>query len=117
LNTYKFNEESSKKQIELLYKDKQITKNSLTNGDELGQIGYNKTILSLEDQLSALETGLENAQITYDNALKTRTVSLKNLNNQIRNAKNSYSSAYKEYNKLSIRSPIDGIVGEISAQE
>lgn len=117
LNTYKFNEESTQKQIELLYKDREITKSSLDDGDALGQIAYNKTILSLEDQLSALETALENSQITYDNAIKTREVTIKNLENQIRNARNGYSTAYKEYKKLSVTSPIDGVIGDISAQE
>lgn len=117
INTYKFNEASSQKQIELLYKDRDITTNSLNDGDVLGEIGYKKTILALEDQLSALETGFENAQITYENAVKSRTVTLKSLENQIRNARNGYSSALKEFNKLKIESPINGVVWNVLAQQ
>lgn len=117
LATYKLSEQSSKKQVELLYTDLEITKDSLGDGEEIGEITYKKTVLALEDQLSALETGLKNAQLTYDNAVKQKDITLKSLNNQIKNAQNSYSSALKEYQKLTIVSPIDGVVWSISAQQ
>lgn len=117
LKTYELSEESSKKQIELLYTDKEITSKNLWDGEEFGEIAYNKTILSLDDQLSALNTSLENAELNYENAKKQLDVSLRSLNNQIKSAQNGYSTALKEYRKLTITSPIDGVVWSISVQE
>ena len=84
LKTYKLTEESSQKQIELLYTDKEIASKNLGDGEEIGEINYNKTILSLDDRLSALETALENAKINYENAQKQLDVNLRSLNNQIK---------------------------------
>lgn len=117
LNTYKLSEESSKKQIDLLYTDLEITKKSLWDGEEIGEISYNKTILALEDQLIALETNLESARLTHENAKKQLDVTLRALNNQIKTAQNWYSTALKEYQKLTITSPIDGVIWSISVQE
>lgn len=117
LKTYELNEESSKKQIELLYTDREISKKSLGDGEEIGEIAFNKTILSLDDQLSALDTSLKNAKLNHENAKKQLDVTLRSLNNQIKNAQNGYSTALKEYKKLTITSPIDGVIGSISVQE
>ncbi len=113
LNTYKLTEESAKKQIDLLYADREISKSSFNDGEKLGEISYNKTILSLEDQLSMLESWLKSAKLSYENALKTREVSLESFQNQIKNAQNNYATALKEYSKLIITSPIEGTISQI----
>lgn len=117
LNTYKLAQESLQKQVQLLYTDLEITQKKLWDGGKLGEITYNKTLLSLEDQLSALKTGLENARLMHENAKKQLAITLKTVNNQIKTAQNSYSTALKEYQKLTIQSPIDGVIGSISVQE
>jgi hypothetical protein len=46
-------------------------------------------------------------EINYNNVQKNREVTLKNLEIQIKNARNTYSTALKEYQKLTITSPIN----------
>ncbi|MDD3646083.1 MAG: efflux RND transporter periplasmic adaptor subunit [Candidatus Gracilibacteria bacterium] len=99
LSTYKNTEDALKKQLDI--------------NEENAQITYNKVLLDSQNQLNSMESAIKNAQINYDNSIKTRDITLQNLENQISIAKNTRSLAQNEYSKLSITSPIVGVVSDI----
>jgi len=113
LNTYKDSEKSSLKQIELLKKDLELTKQNLKISWENAKINYNKTILSNQNSLNAMEIAIKNAKLNLENSIKNREVTLKQLTNQIQLSKNTKNIAYKEYSKLFIKSPISGVISDI----
>jgi len=69
LNTYKDNEISLKKSLEI--------------AEENAQINYEKTILNSSSSLNSLEISLKNAKLNLENAIKSREITLKQLNNYI----------------------------------
>ena len=79
LNTYKDNEESFKKQLEISSDNAQIT--------------YNKIILDSEKSLSNSLISIKNANLNFENAIKNRDVTLLQLNNNIKVSLNSNSLA------------------------
>jgi hypothetical protein len=60
---------------------------------------------------------LKNAKIAYDTVLDNKDVQLAILDNAIVSAKIGYESALTQYNKLSVRSPVTGIIGEVLVAE
>lgn len=113
LRTYKNNQESSLKQIELTKKDREILLKSLSTWEFNADIWYNTTIINSEDSLSNLELSIKTAKSNLENAKKTKEVTIKSLQNSIDDAYISYLSATKEYSKLSVKSPIDWIIWDI----
>lgn len=87
LDTYKNNEESLLKQIELLESDKQI-------------------------YVKWLDVKLEIDNSTLDEAISNKELSLKQLNTVIVDANIALAEAQKNYDKLYIKSPISWIVWE-----
>jgi len=63
----------------------------------------NDNMSNLEDQILTARNNLSNAQ-------QSRAVTLRSLNNGIKEAQINYTSSAKEYNKLTISSPINGTV-------
>jgi len=53
------------------------------------------------------------ARNNLKNSQKTKDITLKSLQNAISEAQISYASAQKEYNKLTITSPINGSVSDV----
>jgi len=88
LDTYLNNEESLKKQIELLGSDKKIF-------------------------IKWLDTSIEIQESTLEEAILNRELSLENIKTTIVDAEIAHKQALKEYNKLTIKSPISWIVWEI----
>ena len=113
LRTYKNNEESMYKQIELTKDDREILKKSLWIWEFNADIWYNTTLISSADSLNNLELSIKNAKSNLKNAKKTKEVSIKSLQNAIDDAYISYLSASKEYNKLTIKSPIDWVIWDV----
>ncbi|USN58639.1 MAG: HlyD family efflux transporter periplasmic adaptor subunit [Candidatus Peribacteria bacterium] len=113
LQTYKDTEVSLQKQIELLKQDREILVKSLGISELGAEIGYERTIIGTDDQISSLDLQLQIAKNTYDNAIKTRSVNLRNLQNAINEAQIAYNQAKNEYDKLTITSPIDGTIGSV----
>lgn len=113
LQTYKDTEASLQKQIELLKQDREILVKSLGISELGAEIGYERTIIGTDDQISSLDLQLQIAKNTYDNAIKTRSVNLRNLQNAINEAQIAYNQAKNEYDKLTITSPIDGTIGSV----
>jgi len=113
LRTYKNSEESLLKQIGLQKNEREILKKSLETSLTQTQTGLDKVLTSSEDTISSLSFQLKSAEKTMEDAKKNREITLKSLENAIKEAEISYSSALKEYSKLTISSPISGIVSSI----
>lgn len=114
LRTYINAQDSILQSIDLMKKDLEILKKSFAVNSQLAEVGLNKTIINSQDAISNLTIQLDSAKNTLDNAKKTREVTLRSLQNSINEARIWYQTALKEYNKLTITSPINGIVSEIN---
>jgi len=113
LRTYLNIQESTFKSIELMKKDRDILKISLSTWWESAESWYNKTVINSNDSIDTLELQIKSAKNSLENAIKTREVTLRNLDNSIKEARISYNQAYKEFNKLTIKSPISWIIWSI----
>ena len=113
LRTYTNNEESLAKQIDLQKNEREILKKSLETSLTQTQTGFDKILTSSEDTLFSLSLQLKSAEKTMEDAKKNREITLRSLENAIKEAEISYSSALKEYSKLTIYSPISGVISSI----
>ena len=113
LRTYLNSEESILKSIELLKKDREILNKTLSVWWDSAEVGFNKTIINSKDAISILELQIKSAENNYLNAQKTRDVTLRSLNNIISEANISYRQSFKEYEKLTITSPISWVIDDI----
>ena len=75
------------------------------------------TINKTENALFQAEIALKNAKIAYDTVLDNKDVQFAILDNAIVSAKIGYESALTQYNKLSVRSPVTGIILEVLVAE
>lgn len=106
LNTYKNNELSLLKNIEL--QEKQLQDSSAS-----WETTYNKLIASIESNLYTFKSKYEKSKIDYDNVVASKEVTVKSLNNSIASAKNNRDKSSLEYSKLTITSPINWIISSI----
>lgn len=114
LETYKNNQASIQKAIDLQKKDRDIQIKNLSSGELSAQTGYDRTLLSANDRIQDLEDQIDIARNALENAKKNKDITLRSLKNSISDAKVWYSSAAKEYGKLTITSPISGTVSRVS---
>ena len=113
LNTYKSSQASILKSIELQEKDRDIQYKILTSWELSASTGYERTLISTQDNIADLESRVESAKKNLENAEKNRDITLRSLQNSISDAQVNYSSSAKEYWKLTIRSPINGTIGNV----
>lgn len=115
LNTYKDSEESLKKQIELVKKDKDISKKIMESSELSSKVSYEKILISSDDTISNLESQIKSAEINLENAKKTREITLKNIENSIKNAELWVEKASIEAWKLVLKAPISWQISKIEA--
>jgi multidrug resistance efflux pump len=113
LRTYKNNESSWKKQLDLLKQEREILLKTLTTSWTKTENALEKTQTSLWDGITSLELQIKSLESSLANARDSRDITLLTLQNGIKESQISYESAAKEYAKLTISAPIDGIVGDI----
>jgi len=114
IKTYLNSLESQKKTIAIQEQDLAIKVKALENNIKYEDIAYNKLLLSTKDTLNNLENQLASAKLNYENTIKNKEVSIKSLQNDISDVQNNYNNAWKEYNKLTIKSPISGVISNIN---
>lgn len=90
---------------------------SWTLAQENANLTLEDTINKTENALFQAEIGLKNAKIAYDTVLENKDIQLAMLDNAIVSAKIGYESMLTQYNKLSVRSPVSWIIGEILTTE
>jgi hypothetical protein len=113
LNTYKDNEASTEKQIDLVRKDKEIALKSYGTSELSSKVAYEKIMISSQDTISNLELQLKSAETTLINAKKTRDITLQNLENTIKAAELNVEKSSIEVSKLVVKSPISAQVASI----
>ena len=113
LNTYKDNEASTEKQIDLVRKDKEIALKSYGTSELSSKVAYEKIMISSQDTISNLELQLKSAETTLINAKKTRDITLQNLENAIKSAELNVEKSSIEVSKLVVKSPISAQVASI----
>ena len=117
LRTYRNNQASILKSIELQEQDRDIQFKNLSSSELSAETWLERTKLSIEENIKNLEDQIKTAKNNLDNAIKTRSVTLRSLNNSIAEAQINYTSSAKEYSKLTITSPINGTISEVIVDE
>ncbi len=113
LRTYQNTLTSMKKSIELQEKDRDIQLKNVLSGELSAEAGYEKTLISTDESISNLESQIVVAENNLKNARENRDITLKSLQNSITEAQIGYTSASKDYEKLTITSPINGTISEV----
>lgn len=113
LKTYKDNQASILKGIELQQKDRDIQLKTLRSWELSAETSLERTRINSADTIKDLELQIETAENNLENAKKNKEVTLRSLSNSISNARVDYNSAAKEYGKLTITSPINGTVSSV----
>ncbi len=88
-----------------------------TLNQENAELSYQNTLATTENSLFQAEIALKNAKINYETLLANKEVQLDLLGNAIVDAKIAYESALIQYNKLEVRSPVSGVIGDIMVSE
>jgi len=112
LETYKDNQASILKAIDLQKKDREIQAKTLWSSELNAQTWLERTKISIEDTISNLESQIASAENTLENAIKNKDITLRSLENAVSEANVWYAQSAKEYNKLVITSPINGTISE-----
>ncbi|MFA5917360.1 MAG: HlyD family efflux transporter periplasmic adaptor subunit [Candidatus Gracilibacteria bacterium] len=117
LKTYKNNESSLAKQLELLKKDKEIFLKNYDLGGTQSENTLDKIVAGSEDSIKSLELQIRQTVDTIKTSKESRDLTLKGLENSMRDAYIGQEVAIKDYNKLNIKASIDGVVGDILVDE
>ncbi len=113
LRTYKNNEASGKKQLDLLKQEREILLKSLNTSWNKTENALEKTQTSLSDSIISLELQIKSLESSLANAKDSRDITLLTLQNGIKESQITYEWAAKEYAKLTVTAPIEWIVGDI----
>jgi len=114
IKTYENSQKSLLTSIELQEKDRDIQLKTLRSGELWASTSLERTLLGIEDTIANLEEQVKTAENNLENAKRNKDISLRSLNNAIREANIGYSSAARDISKLTITSPINGTVSEVS---
>ena len=90
---------------------------SSTMEKEKAGLNYENTLNTTQNSLFTAETALKNAKVNYETLLASKDTQLDLLGNAITDAKIAYESALIQYNKLTLRSPVSGVIGSILISE
>lgn len=115
LNTYKNTEASSLAGINSLKQQLEIAKKNIENGNSDGLIAYNRTLISIDDQLKDASLRLEQARNALDVAKKNKSIALEQADVSKINAIIWLEQASRDYNKLFITSPVNGTITRVLA--
>lgn len=88
-----------------------------TLAQDSAKITYEDALARSKNTLFTSEITVKNAKVNYETLLANNPVQLRLLDNAIVDAKIAYESALTQYNKLVVRTPVSGIIGEILVSE
>lgn len=112
-NTYIEKQNSSKKSLELLQKQIDLTKKSLELASTNDKIDYTKLVSNNKNQLNIAKLNIENLENNYNKLLKSKNITLKQYQNNITEAEISYNEIKNTYNKMTIKAPISWTISSI----
>lgn len=111
-STYKENQVSRLENINILEKQVEIARRNLQSWEVTTQSSYERVLLDAENSLKNSLIWVQSAKNNYENALENKEITLRSLKNAIQEAQTSYNEASKNYWKLTITSPISGVISE-----
>jgi hypothetical protein len=117
LKTYKNNESSLAKQLELLKKDKEIFIKNYQLWSTQSENTLDKVIAWSEDSIKSLELQIKQNEESIRTSKESRDLTLKWLENNMTDAYIWQEVAIKDYNKLNIKASIDWLVWDIFVDE
>lgn len=88
-----------------------------TLAQDSAKIAYEDALARSKNTLFTSEIAVKNAKVNYETLLANNPVQLRLLDNAIVDAKIAYETALTQYNKLVVRTPVSGIIGEILVSE
>jgi len=112
LETYRDSQASILKSIELQKKDRELQAKTLWSSELSAQTWLERTRISIEDTISNLQAQIVSAENSLANAIKNKDVTLRSLENAISEANVWYAGSANEFDKLIIRSPINGTISQ-----
>lgn len=87
---------------------------SIKTGNDSATIWYNRTLISLDDQMKAAKLSLEQAEKNFVATKRNREATAKQLGASVSSASTSLALAKANYDKLTIKAPVDGKVTKIN---
>ncbi len=115
LANYKNNEASSAATLQVQEKNIEVQKRQLQTSEFESGISLEKIKTANEQSITTSRLAVESAQANYDTALKNKELTLERLRLTESDASLGLSQAQEEFDKLSIRAPIDGSITRVSA--
>lgn len=88
-----------------------------TLAQDNAQIGYDTALASSQNTLFNSEIAVKNAQVAYETFKLNQQTQLSLLDNAIADAKIAYENALNQYAKLTIRTPISGVIAQVLVSE
>ncbi|MCH8518994.1 HlyD family efflux transporter periplasmic adaptor subunit [Candidatus Gracilibacteria bacterium] len=113
LRTYENAQESQKRSIELQEKEREILVRTLSSGSLSAEVGRDRAILSIDDQITSLETQLSQLKNTKETTERNYEITQKSLNNAINEATIGQRQSSLELSKLIVRAPITGVIEDV----
>lgn len=105
LDTYKKNQISRKEWLDILKKQLEINKDTLDST-------ITRTKIEIENSINNSENLLKTAKNNLDNAIKNKEITLRSLKSSIKDAEIALKKANDDVLKLTIISPISGIISK-----
>lgn len=116
LKTYKDNEKSILKQIELAKKDKEIAIKNINNWKIISKSNLEKVVIWKDDKIMSLELQLKTLENNLNDAKKIKDITLKNLENNIKMASLNVEKSQNELSKLTLFSPISWQIKSVNLE-
>lgn len=111
--TYRENQESLQKNIDLLRDQIAITTKQLQDSAYTTQVGYDRTKIAADNQLINAELNVKSSQLARDLSLNTKDESLAIYDATRRQAEVAAQEAVFNRDKFAIQSPLDATVADI----
>lgn len=89
--------------------------NLLNSGSSDLRVTYENTRLTLADSIKNAKLTVEQTESAYNNAMSLQSATLIQLNATKKNAEISLEQARRDYAKLRITTPVDGVISKVIA--
>jgi len=113
LRTYKNAQESQMKSIKLQEGERDILIQNLESGSLNAEVGKDRALLNIDDQIASLESQLIQLKNTQETTQKNYEITERSLQNSIIEAEIWRRQSDFELSKLTIRSPISWVIEEV----
>lgn len=113
LKTYQNAQESQRRAIELQNKEREILVQSLQSGNLSAEVGRDRALLSIDDQIASLNSQLNQLKNTQETTQRNYEITQRSLANAISEAELWRRQSNLELSKLIVRAPISWVIEEV----